>query len=142
MKRFLCAVIILCFVPIFAVALDLSEFNACSAVLGAPELDLSDAKTVDEYTRFISDKCFIFFVEDGGNLQSIYIDGQGDSFLAYCCAALHLFDPSGSTNNHGQLLTMYLMAHRDAEHQAGQTTNGLFMFVEPSDNGYLFMIGE
>lgn len=143
MKRFLCALIILCLLPICASALDLSEFNAMAYVLGASEIDESKLKTNGNYSGIIQDDCSIYFIEESGKLIQIYIVGEGDKFLAYCCAALKVFDPSGSTTtNHGQLLTMYLLAHMHTEHQTGQTENGKFFFVEQDEKGFGFMIGE
>ena len=143
MKRFFCALMTLIFLPAFAFALDLQDFNDYAAVLGASEIDIKQAKKSGKYTGIVSDDCSIYFVEENEKLQSIIIDGKGDSYLAYCCAAIRTFDPSGSTTqNHGQLLTMYLLAHNASEHQTGQTSNGIFFFVEPSKTGFLFMIGE
>ena len=141
MKRFLCVMLIACILPVCAFALDLSEFNIFAAVVGAPEL--TGGKTAGNYTGFVQDDCFVYFDESGNKLSGIYIEGKGDTFLAYCCAALHVFDPNGKTTvNHGQLLTMYLIAHKETEHQTGQTTNGKYFFLEPSEKGFMFTIGE
>lgn len=141
MKKIICVILLVCIFPACAFALDLSEFNLFAAVVGVPEL--TGGKTSGNYTGFVQDDCFIYFDESGGKLSGIYIEGKGDTFLAYCCAAIHVFDKNGKTTvNHGQLLTMYLMAHTETEHQTGQTTNGVAFFVEPSEKGYTFMIGE
>lgn len=143
MKRFVCALLILCLLPICSNALDLSEFNAMSYVLGASEIDESKLKINGKYSGIMQDGCSIYFIEESGKLNQINIYGEGDKFLAYCCAAIKMFDPNGdTTTNHGKLLTMYLLAHMHTEYQAGQTTNGKFFFVEPDEKGFVFMIGE
>ena len=143
MKRLLCVLLILCVLPVCASALDLDEFNTCSVVMGASELDIANAKIAGQYTGFIQDNCFIYFDEEGGKLKNIFIDGQGDSFLAYCCAAIHVFDLNGDkTRNYGQLLIMYMLSHTEEGHRTGQTSNGTFFFMEQSEKGFMFMIGE
>ena len=143
MKKLVCILLILCVLPAWAFALDLSEFNLFASILGAPELEMKNAKTSGKHTGFIQNDCYIYIDESNGKIDGIYIDGKGDEYLAYCCAAIHVFDPTGdTTKNHGQLLSMYLMAHTQAEHQTGQTGSGYFFFIEPSDNGFFFLIGE
>lgn len=143
MKKIFCLLLILCLLPSCAFALDLDEFNIFAAVVGAEELNIANGKTSGNYTGFVQGDCHIYFSEEGGKLTDIFVEGNGDDFLAYCCAAMHVFDPNGNTtNNHGQFLTMYFLAHMETEHQTGQTSNGLFFFLEPSEKGYMFMIGE
>ena len=143
MKRVACVLLLLCLIPVCAFAIDIDEFNAFASVLGASELNMEESKTSGIHTGFMKDDCKIYFDEIDGKLDGIYVDGQGDSFLAYCCAALHLFDPDGQTSiNHGQLLTMYLMAHKTDNYQTGQTQNGYYFFMEKQDGGFFFMIGE
>lgn len=143
LKRIICLVVSLCLLPVFAHALDLSEFNAFASVLGSPEVNESELKTAGKYKGTSSQGCNLYFEEIGSALNSIFINGEGTDFLAYCCAAIHAFDPNGdTTSNHGQLLTMYFLARTQTEHQTGQTSNGLFFFIEPSDNGFLFLIGK
>ena len=143
MKRIICAILVLCMLPACASALDLEEFNAMAYVLGASEIDVSALKTAGKYSGIVQDECSLYFEETAGKLSGIYIDGTGDKFLAYCCAAIRVFDPTGSTTaNHGQLLTMYLMAHTHKDHHTGQTSNGYYFFIEPSETGFLFIIGD
>ena len=143
MKRFLCALLILCFVPICAFALDLSEFNIYASVLGSPEINEDELKSSGKYKGITQGDSNIYFEEDENELNSIFVDGNGEDFLAYCCAAIHVFDPNGdTTRNHGQLLTMYFLARTKTEHQTGETSNGLYFFIEPSEKGFLFMIGK
>ena len=143
MKKLFMFVLVLCLLPVYSFALDLDEFNVFASTLGAQELDINEAKVSGKHTGFKKDDCYIYIDEDGGKISGIYVDGKGDNYLAYCCAAIHVFDPSGNTTqNHGQLLTMYLLAHKQKEHQTGQTGNGYFFFIEPSENGFFFMIGD
>lgn len=143
MKRLLCSVLVLILLPALAGAIDLEEFNVMAGVLGAAELDMANAKKADNHIGFTQDGCFVYFDEKDGEIANIFIQGEGDVFLSYCCAAIHVFDPDGSTTqNHGQLLTMYLMAHTSSEYQTGQTSTGNFFFLEASDGMYMFMIGE
>lgn len=142
MKRFVCVFLILCLLPVCAFAVDLDEFNIFASVIGAPELDSATAQNVNGYSRFIQGDCSIIFSEKDGK-SNIFVQGSGDEFLAYCCAAIHVFDLNGNTtSNHGQLLTMYFLAHTETEHQTGQTSNGYFFFIEPREAGYMFMIGD
>lgn len=143
MKRFLCLLLILCIIPACVFAIDIDEFNACSAVLGAKELDIANAESAGKYTRFTQDDCSIIFQEESGKLKNIFVEGKGDEYLAYCCAAIHVFDPKGdTTKNFGQLIIMYLTAHRTTEHQTGQTSNGNYFFIEQTENGFMLMVGE
>lgn len=143
MKRLFCALLILCLLPVCACALDLYEFNVFASVVGVDELDESAGKTAGKYTGFVKDDCHIYFVESDGKLTNIFIEGKGDNFISYCCAAIHVFDVNGNkTSNHGQFLTMYLIAHTQEGHQTGQTSNGYYFFIEPSEKGFTFMIGE
>ena len=143
MKRIICVLLALCLLPAFAFAIDLTEFNVFASVLGASELDIKDASVSGNHIGFVKDGCKIYIDEKGGKIDGIYIDGQGDSFLAYCSAAVHVFDPNGSTTqNNGQLLTMYLMAHETTDYMTGQTQNDYYFFVQKQDNSFFFMIGE
>ena len=143
MKRIICVLLILCMIPAFSFAVDLDEFNTFSSVLGASELDMNEAKVSGKHIGFVKDGCNVYIDEVNGKIDGIYIQGQGDSYLAYCCAAVHVFDPNGNTTqNHGQVLTMYLMAHETNEYMTGQTQNGYYFFIQKQDNGFFFLIGE
>ena len=140
MKRLLCAVLVLILLPVLAVASDFEEFNLYASVLGANELDPEKSRSSDVYTQYEQDGCSVGFEMKDGSVSSVFIDGDGVSFLAYCCAALHIFDPDGSaTSNHGQLLTAYLLSKNADEYSAGQTTNGKYFFVTYADGQYSFM---
>lgn len=143
MKRIICALLILCIIPACAFAIDLEEFNVFASVLGAQEIDESALKVAGKYMGIVQTDCNLYFEEEEGKLKSIFIDGKGEDFLAYCCAAIHVFDPDGNTTtNHGQLLSMMLLARTSKEHQTGQTSTGYYFFIEPSEKGFLFLIGE
>lgn len=141
MKRLLCAVLVLILLPVLAVASDFDDFNTFASVLGANELDPEKSRSSDVYTQYEQDGCSVGFETENGSIKSVFIDGDGVSFLAYCCAAIHIFDPDGSaTSNHGQFLTSYLLSKNADEYSAGQTTNGKYFFVTYENGQYSFML--
>ena len=144
MKKIICILLVLCIFPVCAFALDLDEFNVFASVVGVSELDINEAKVSDFHYGFVKEGCKIYIDEKvKGKIDGIYIIGKGDSFLAYCCAAIHVFDQhTSSSSNYGQLLTMYLMAHTTEEYQAGETQNGYLFFIQKTDGEYMFLIGE
>lgn len=142
MKRFLCVLLACLMVVPSAFAVDVSGFNDIAAVLGASELDATTAKKAGENIQFVQDGCSVGFSEENGKLSAIFIEGKGDSFIAYCCASFYLLDPDGDrTANYGQFLTAYLLAHTTTnEYTYGQTSNGKTFFIQPENGIYSFMV--
>lgn len=140
MKRFFAVLLCCLLIASTACAAKVSDMSDYAAVLGASELEKGDVR--DPYIRFVQDGCTIMIKMDSGEMVNVFIEGTGDQFLAYCAAALCVFDPDGRTNSFGQLLTMYLLAHTQEGHQDGKTSVGDFFFIEPSEDHFLFSIAK
>ena len=142
MKRLACFLLILCLVPVCAFALDLSEFNDIASVFGADRIDEKTATVKNGAYYYNSDDCQIIIVEESGEFSQIFITGKGDAFLAYCAAAIYVSDSANSfVSNNGQLLTVYLMAHKGGRLN-GQMTHGQYFFIEQKDDYFIFMTGK
>ena len=141
MKRFLCVLIVFLLIVPSAFAVDYAGFSDIAAVFGASELDPSNGKQVGGNIQFILDNCSVGFSEENGELKAVFIDGKGDSFIAYCCAAFYLLDPDGDRMaNYGQFITAYLLAHTtENEYTYGTTSNGIIFFIQPGNDSFSFM---
>ena len=141
MKRFVCVVLLLCVFATSASALSLEEFNACAYSFGVPELDAATGDVRPPYTRFVSDGCTITFSEKDGRIDTIFVEGVGDSFIPYCsCALLTLDRGDDLTDNAGNLLLLYLLSRKEEEKYT-LTKTGLFMMFKLSEGIYSFSVG-
>lgn len=140
MKRFFAALLACLLIASVASAATVRDLSDYAAVLGGSELKNGDAR--DPYIRFIQDGCTITLKLDQDEVVAAFIDGSRDPFLAYCSAALCIFDPDERMNSLGQFLTMYLLAHTQEGHQDGQTSSGIFFFLEPSEDHMTFTIAK
>ena len=147
MKKFL-VVLLVCvmFIP-SAFAVDTNDFNIYASVFGASEVNNGTESTNDNgniVTQYYSDECRIVFIEESGKTKSIAIVGQGDKFLAYCAAAIMVFDhiSDNRTTNYGQLLSIYLLAIGDnsKEDHTGMTVSGSLMAMQNSGESCRFII--
>ena len=140
MKRFFSVLLCCLLIASVASASTVRDLSDYAAVLGGSELKNGDAR--DPYIRFIQDGCTITLKLDQDEVVAAFIDGTGDPFLAYCSAALCIFDPDERMNSLGQFLTMYLLAHTQEGHHDGQTSSGIFFFLEPSEDHMTFTIAK
>lgn len=98
-----------------AFALDLDDFNKHAGVFGIPKLDASQGKENTDSgtttTLFDVGGCYIVFVESGGKLMAIAVQGQGENLLLYAVAAACVFDPATEhmAENLGNLFYAYIL---------------------------------
>ena len=125
-----------------AFAANLGGFGEIAKAFGANELKPENGQQVNQYVQFIQDDCTIFFEMDGDDVKTISIDGKGDAFIAYCCAAFFLIDPKGDTTaNYGQFITAYLLAHTTSDkYTYGKTSNGLPFGIKPENGIFSFVV--
>ena len=136
LKRFLCVLIACMMIVPVAFSATVDDLSVYSAVLGGSELINGDVR--DPYVRFIQDDCTITLKVENSEITLAIVNGSGDKFLSYCAAVLAVFDPDGATLSFGQLLTMYLLSPNGK--QEGQTSTGLFFFIEPTEGNLTFTI--
>ena len=79
-----------------AFAVDLTAFNENAKLFGLDPLDPSDGQVSSDSgmtaTLFYAGGCYIVFVEAGGLLAAIAVQGEGDNLLAYTFAAACTYD--------------------------------------------------
>lgn len=146
MKRFFVLLLACLMIVPFALASDLSDFNAYAYVFGASEIEDGTSSVIEgqDVEDFSSDGCRIVFMKKDGDLSSIVVVGQGDKFLAYCAAAIHQFDGSSEnrTTNFGNLLSIYLLSlgGEVGENHSGFTVSNEIMTMTRTDEGCQFVI--
>lgn len=136
MKRIICAVLILCILPVCALAVDLDLFNEYASVFGVPEL--KDGTFDGKYTTFISEDCTIYFREMEDDLI-IYVEGDNDPFFAYSVAAIMYIEPDSSafSENCGIFLSNFLLQNSTAHTKAGN-----LIMIQKRENGYMFAVNR
>lgn len=144
MKRFLCALMILCLVPVCAFCADLDDFNMYASIFGEEEIDSKTLTKYPPYSMYNASGCTVAFYEDGGKVTRIIVEGDGDAFFAYSMAAIMFFDSSSEdfAENAGQLLSSFLLCRNSSEGSAGQTKTGEIIYVEKAEKGYRFIVGS
>lgn len=133
--------IIICLIPVCSFAATISDFNVNALICGESSLDESTAKPFSDMTMYTAGDCSISFKMSGDNIERIYVQGDGISFLAYSMAAVRCFDDSldDLIENSGRLFSVYLLA-RQGEDQYGKTMTGEMFAFSPYNDEYIFMI--
>ena len=144
MKRFVCALLVLCLIPVCAFCVDLDEFNMYASIFGEEELDADSGQTQDSRTFYRPGDCIVAFNEKGSSVNSIMVNGDGIPFLAYSMAAIMYFDPSSEnySANAGQFFSTFLLCRNKSEESYGSLVNGEYIVVEKIDKGYMFIVGK
>ena len=147
MKRFIAVlIIVLLCSSALAEDFDYSNFNVYAEVFGATGLEYpsTDIRENKQYTYhvFNSDGCQIVFLYEFEKPAAISISGSGESFLAYCCAALQIIDPKGDRlPSYGNLLMCYMLANGSGEKSNGYTSSGKLFEIDKKENGFSFLGG-
>ena len=141
MKKLIAVLLIMIMIPVCSCAATISDFNVNALICGESSLDESTAKPFSDMTMYTAGGCSISFKMDGDNIEKIYVQGDGISFLAYSMAAVRCFDDSldDLIENSGRLFSVYLLA-RQGEDQFGKILTGEMFAVSPYKNEYIFMI--
>ena len=139
MKRIVCAVLILCLLPVCALAVDLDLFNEYASVFGVPEL--KDGTFDGKYTIFNSEGCTIYFREMEDDLI-IYVEGDGDPFIEYSVAAIMYIEPDSSafSSNCGAFLSLFLL-NREGQGTA-MTKAGNMLLIQNRGDAYMFAVNR
>ena len=131
--------LILCLLPVCALAVDLDLFNEYASVFGVPEL--KDGTFDGKYTTFNSEGCTIYFRELEDDLI-IYVEGDGDPFFAYSVAAIMCIEPDSSAfaYNCGMLLSTFLLSREDRG--TAETKAGNLIMIQKRGNGFMFAVNR
>ncbi len=145
MKKLIAVILIICILPTWAFALDLTAFNTNAYICGEKErLDESTGKQADPYIVFTANDCLIGFQEENDTITHIVVQGDGSHFLAYAMAAILVFvgDYKSFNENAGALLSCFLLARGGDKGQALYTTTGQAIYIQPHNDEYFFTIGQ
>ena len=146
MKRLIVSLTACLLIASSAAADAVPDFNLYAEIFGAHEISNGIESVIDsqDVLDFTSDGCRIVFASENEKLNSIIIVGIGDKFLAYCAAAIMMFDKQSEnrTTNYGQLLTTYLLALGDSkgEEHIGSTVSGAITSIKQEGDQYRFII--
>ena len=145
MKRLFCLLLILCFLPAFAVAFDPDFFSFCGYAYSIGNIDFDDSQksVADDMTVYQTKTGYVGFRYASDVLQSISVYGTGDELLIYAFAAICTVEGSASNinDNFSVFLRHYFQAHAGGE-QIGTTKGGCVFSVRPYENGYMFVINR
>lgn len=145
MRKMIAVILIICIIPTWAFALDLTAFNANAYICGEKEmLDESTGKQSDPYIIFSANDCLIGFKEENNTITNIVVQGDGSHFLAYAMAAIMVFidDYKLFNENAGILLSCFLLARGGDKEQVLYITSGQAIYIRPHNNEFFFTIGQ
>ena len=143
MKKLLCLLLALCLLPACAFAVDIDDFNTYAYVFDVPELGESVGES-NGYVFYESDGCIISLKEENGEINSVVINGDGISFMAYAMAAIMVIDSDSShlSDNAGQFISMFMMNRNKEKETYGYLAAGGFFVISKNDKGYIFLAGK
>lgn len=147
-KRIICAVLVLCLVPVCALAgftKDyVEDFNILAELFGVQELGKTPVHTADGLITYETKGGFVGFSVESGELRGVSVTDSGDNFLVYSVILLMVLE-SSTTNimdNSGFILSTYMMCLMDkgAERTAVLDSGILFMIKKyGSENQYMMV---
>ena len=150
MKKLIIIVLIVCFVPVSALASNAEtmmwRFNFNAKTYGGKKIDESMI-TEDTENRvvFSSDGLKISFSSTGDKFNSaLVVSADEAEFLPYCVCAAMCLSPSFDDNvleSFGYMLYCYLSVRSGKENEFGLFGDYRFYINKVNDN-YLFVIGE
>ena len=147
MKRFLCVLLACLIIAPSAFAIDVTDFNMYAEIFGGTEIKDGVETQLESgvFTEYKADGCRIIFRETDGSIKTIYVIGEGESFILYSCAALMFVDneTANASKNMGNFLLGYLMAKgsENSDPHMSQTLSGsLFGVNKEDEGGYMFMV--
>ena len=156
MKRFICALLILCLIPSFAfgmptveqmiaslngsVPIDLESFNDYAAVFGVSEISMDSGVDEEGCWMFEADGVALGFFHEAENVTSVVVEGDGIPFLMYCMAAILSGNAEYLERDAGYFFSMYLLTRANGEEHYNKTTLMRTMYLAPSEKGYRFII--
>lgn len=139
MKRVLCVLVFACFVLSCAYADNVHEFSEYALVFGSlPPLD-SMSEQDGEYTVYTVKDCKITFKGE----ESIFVQGNGVDFLAYCMSAIMTFEPdAGKLKDNAGLLFGNFLLSRGGDMKTWDTAGGLTAMLKPDETEVIFAVGK
>ena len=143
MKRVLCLLLVLCFIPALcnaATSYDFDTFCGYAYVIGNIEFDESNKTVMDGRDIYTTKTGFVGFQYDSNKAKSISVYGNGDEFLVYVFSAICTLEESATNilDNYSTFMWKYFDAHTKGE-QYGTTKGGIVFLVKPYEDGYLFI---
>ena len=144
MKRFLCALLVLCLIPVCVSAADFSDFNMYAYLFGEEEIDFASGVASGNFVICHSDGCTVSYKEEDGEVKTIVVEGDGLPFVAYAMAAIMFFEPDSSSYiiNAGRFLSAFLLFRRDHEPVTRQVTLDTYFGIRDSEKGFLVLVGK
>ena len=141
MKRFVCVLLVLCFLPVLALADRADEFNVYASVFGMPELDKGKVSSVNGFDIYKVGACAVIFKGE----NTVIVKGTGEDFILYSMCAIMSFEKSATAirENAGEFLYYYLMIRAGIEFQEVlHTVSGQPFIILLDDGEYVLSLGS